>query len=70
MLGADEKTLFTWEMFIGVTLAMLGFGMYTQTKIVKMRRHATAVLADENTTPLLPAQLRSDYVTNVKTLEP
>ncbi len=36
--GADEKKIFTMKMSIGVTLAMLGFGMYSHTKIQKLQQ--------------------------------
>lgn len=37
MVCADEKQLFTWKMLVGFALAMTGFGLYTQAKVVKMQ---------------------------------
>lgn len=49
-LHADEKKIFTWKMSVGVALAMIGFGMYTQTKVLKMQLQTTT-----STTSHLPS---------------
>lgn len=40
LLHADEKKILTVKMFIGISLAMLGFGMYSHTKIKRIRQQA------------------------------
>lgn len=53
MLFADEKRIFTWKMSAGVALAMIGFGLYTQTKVLKMQLQDAR---SETSDPLLPDQ--------------
>ena len=40
LLHADEKKILTVKMSVGVSLAMLGFGMYSHTKIIKIQQQA------------------------------
>ena len=40
LLYADEKKILTVKMSIGISLAMLGFGMYSHTKIEKIQQQA------------------------------
>ena len=40
LLHADEKKILTVKMTIGISLAMLGFGMYSHTKINKIQQQA------------------------------
>lgn len=39
-LHADEKKILTVKMSIGISLAMLGFGMYSHTKVKKIQQQA------------------------------
>ncbi len=40
LLYADEKKILTVKMSIGISLAMLGFGLYSHTKIEKIPQQA------------------------------